>query len=480
MDENENKRESADKREGDDFWRDFLGDEVDLSVFRDGEVPGRDDDETNEPPARRDRYTYGVTRGGANPEPVPETDDEPDEDVKPYSPPRKAARNELPAETDAQGKGKSADGEDFKINFDFDKEYTDAPDHDSPLRRRRNKRTGCLGGVLYGVFIICVALLLGSLAMLAVTDVLGLGEQDSVVQITIPRDFTVDEVIDMLADTGLIKYKTLFSLYLDISKDSKKIVSGTYALNTNFDYRALVNGMGGTLRTRVQLDVTIPEGFTLAQIFKLFEEKRVCYADELWDAATNYDFDYAFLSDAPLGERHRLEGYLFPDTYTFYLGDSPTRAIGKMLSNFNTKFNEARQEKLKASGRSLRDIVIVASMIEREAGSDTDRPLIASVIYNRLANADFPRLEIDATIFYVIAETGESFTTSLDSPYNTYRVTGLPAGPISNPGTKSIDAALSPDTTEFYYYALGKEGSHRFFTTYAEQQEFVHSDEYGG
>jgi len=120
-------------------------------------------------------------------------------------------------------------------------------------------------------------------------------------------------------------------------------------------------------------------------------------------------------------------------------------------------------------------------MIEREAGDDEERPRIAAVLYNRLNNPnDYPHLEIDATIHYAIAGTGRQFSIELDDPYNTYICEGLPPGPIANPGMASIRAALYPDSTNEYFYALNKEGTHNFFRTYNEHQRFVQSDDYGG
>ena len=209
--------------------------------------------------------------------------------------------------------------EDFNVNFDFEGEYRDVPDN-RPLRPRREKRTGCLGGIVYAVFFICVSLLLASLLWLAATDVLGLGNEDELVQVTIPENFTIDDIARILREKGLIKYEFLFKLYADFSNvmEDKKITGGhTYEINKNYDYRALVNGMNIRGGKRVEVDVVIPEGYTLKQIFKLLEANNVCTEEELWDAATNEDFKYDFLDPATLRDRYRLEGFLFPDTYGF-------------------------------------------------------------------------------------------------------------------------------------------------------------------
>ncbi|MDR0490480.1 MAG: endolytic transglycosylase MltG [Oscillospiraceae bacterium] len=371
------------------------------------------------------------------------------------------------------------DRSDFKVKFDFESKYRNVPE-DRPLRLRREKRTGCVGGLLYSAFVICVSLLLASLAWIAAVDVLGFGAADEEINLTVPKEFAIGDITDMLYDAGLIKYKFLFNLYAGFSSAEEKITAGTYVLNKNFDYRALVHGMTARGGARVERQVTIPEGYTLAQIFTLLEDKNICAEDELWKTASRYDFKYDFLDKSTLGNRLRLEGFLFPNTYNFYENSTPEQAIQKMLSEFNKKFTQQYIEHAEEIGYSIYDIVTIASMIEREAGSDEERPRIAAVIYNRLKSSDFPMLEIDATIFYAIAGTGKPFSIEIDSPYNSYKNKGLPPGPIANPGLESIRAALYPESTNEYYYALNKSGTHEFFRTLEQQQAFVRSSDYAG
>lgn len=479
--------------ENQEYWRELLGDDYNeelMKILQSNSEP----DTPEEPPI------FG-SAGGGRPEEPEEEDEEPRfydyspeppaQDAPPAAPPFPAAAGRDKAAPARRNRG--ADGgssnrpsedkdDDFDVTFDFDGEYRDVPDN-RPLRHRREKRTGCLGGVLYAVFIICICLLLASLLWLAATDVLGLGNEDEKVQVTVPEDFTIDGIADMLYEKGLIKYKFLFKMYADFShvEEKKRIAPGTYELNKNYDYRALVGGMSAQSGKKVEVTVTIPEGYTMKQIFHLFEANKICTEKELWETAKNYDFEYDFLDKETLGEKYRLEGYLFPDTYTFYVGDKPTRAITKMLNNFKAKFKPEYVERAKELGYSVREIVIIASLIEKEAGNDDERDLIASVIYNRLKSKKYPRLEIDATIYYAIAETGGEFSTDLDSPFNTYKTEGLPPGPIANPGVASIRAALYPETTKYYFYALNKDKkSHSFFKDYESHSAFVRSDEYGG
>jgi len=369
--------------------------------------------------------------------------------------------------------------ENTKLKYDFEKNYKDIRES-GPLRPRREKRTGIIGGILYAAFVLCVSLVLGSLIWMATADVLGFASADEQVNVTIQTGFAMDDIIDMIYDAQLIKYKSLFRIYAEYSKAEEKITAGSYVLNKNLDYRSIVYAMTARGGARREQTVPIPEGFSLADIFARLEEYEICTADELWEAAANHDFKYSFLDRSTLGQKNRLEGFLFPDTYNFYVDSSAESVITKLLNEFKNKFTETYLERADFLGYTISEITTIASMIEREAGNDDERPRIAAVIYNRLNSSDFPRLQIDATIRYAIAGTGIPFSTEFDSPYNTYMYDGLPPGPIANPGIASIRAALYPDSTNEYFYALSKTGTHEFFRTLREHEAFVASDEYDG
>lgn len=428
-------------------------------------------------------------------------------------PQKPTVQNSPPTDAPLPDDASETGPQDFQVDFDFDGEYKDMP-VEKPLAPRREKRTGCVGGLLYGVFIICISLIAASLLWMAAVDVLALGRGDSEVIVTLPDsafhngtvDVTdesgnttqkeaqiadIDEIAQIMYDNGLIKYRGLFKLFCKFSHADTKVGPGTYTLNTKYDYRALITGTTPGSGQFVEVLVTIPEGYTLKQIFAHLEEEQVCTADELWDAAANHAFegDYSFLSDIPAaGDQYRLEGFLFPDTYYFYMDDDPVRVIEKFLDNFETKFGQLYIDRAAEMGYSIRDIITIASMIEREASSyEGERDNIASVIYNRINSSSFPCLQIDATIIYGMARNGDedlALSTNYDSPYNTYQHEGLPPGPISNPGEASIRGALYPESTSYYYYALHKgDGTstwHEFFSSYDAFERFVNSDDYGG
>jgi UPF0755 protein len=351
------------------------------------------------------------------------------------------------------------------------------------VKVQRRQKTGCFGAILFFAFIVGISTLLAVLGWMAAKDVLALGKEDVTAIVEVENGDKVADIAEKLHDAGLIEYPFLFRLYGSFAHvdEDNKISAGSFELNSTMDYRALVTAMNSYSDNRIVVTVTIPEGFELTRIVDLLVENGVADEDDLWDTLANYNFEYSFLEDIPLGDKNRLEGYLFPDTYDFYLNENTVTAINKMLSNFNSKFTEEMRNTAAEKGMTIREVLTVASMIEREAAGDEERSTIASVIYNRLNSSDFQYLQIDATVQYAIGERKEVLTEEdlqVDSPYNTYKYPGLPAGPIASPGAKSIAAALNPASTDYYYYALGSDGVHHFFKTYEEHLNFINSEEF--
>lgn len=387
-------------------------------------------------------------------------------------------------------------------DYDEDDEPLEERDF-RPIRRRRDGKIGCLGGMMYFAFVVSLSIILACLGWMAASDVLALNKPLENGTVTLPQSiFTekeievenddgttttktvmsadMDYVADALKSAGLIEYKSLFKLFCKVVDADIKIDPGTYELNTKCDYNALVLRMQTASASMVATTVMFPEGYTMQEIFEKLEEEGICTVEELMDAAANYSYNYSFLDWTEPGDASRLEGYLFPDTYEFYQGMQASSAINKFLLNFHGKLTADMYTQAENLGISLHEAVIVASMIEAEAGSNDERSLIASVIYNRL-EAGMP-LQIDATVMYALGEHKEQLTAEdlqVDSPYNTYVNTGLPAGPICNPGLASINAALNPSNTNYLYYALDKEtGTHQFFTNYSEFEAFIATQDY--
>lgn len=351
-------------------------------------------------------------------------------------------------------------------------------------RRRRSAGARVAGAFLYALVVIGLSAVLATLGWVWACDLLGLNKEFASTVVTIAEDTDFNEVVDQLEEEGLIQYKFLFKLYAAFSHAEEKIVPGKYELTTEMDYHALVSSMGSTSTTRQEVDITIPEGYTIDQVFDLLEERGVTSVEKLEDMAANWDYAFDWLRGIPLGDYHRLEGYLFPDTYKFQMGENPKYVINKMLVNFDSKMDEYMAQYTGEEAQySLHDIVIIASMIEKETDGTNneernDYKSIASVIYNRLENPAAETvgyLQIDATLVYL---NGGKMPTLADreinSPYNTYMYQGLPAGPISNPGMTSLLAAMNPDSTNYYFYVLNPETKqHEYSRTYAEHDALV-------
>lgn len=360
-------------------------------------------------------------------------------------------------------------------------------------RPKRQKGEGLFGipnilvTIVWLALIVIIGVTAGRMLWICAADVLAFDREDKPVTLTIYEADTMDDIIDKLYDNGLIRYKSLFKLYADISDAEEDIKPGIYDLNARYDYHALVNFMTPS-SSRSVVKVTIPEGYTCSQIFSLLEENRVCTAVDAAVYAANGELDdYWFLEGVERGTENCLEGYLFPDTYEFYKNSTPREALEKMLDNFDYRFDEDLRAKIDAlnanvtgGGYSVREVTIVASLIEKESAAPAESAKIAGVIYNRLFNwGGTPAyLNIDAAIVYAL--DGKTDLTredlKVDSPYNTYTNIGLTPGPISNPGLSSLKAALNPDSHNYYYYVLNPStGMHTFSTTYEEHTAYVNA-----
>ena len=424
--------------------------------------------------------------------------DERDAASAPYTPPRPRPRREPIKAVD-----KLLIDEDANKRSNYTGDDLSERDY-RPVRQSHEYRSGCLGGLMYFAFVLCVSVVLACLAWMAASDALALNKDTFTAVVSLPTDIfdyetvdtfdesgnktgtkrvtyaDIDYIADELKSAGLIEYKWLFEFFCRISHADTKVDPGEYELSSSFDYRALIKNMQVGSGATVTISVTIPEGFTMHQIFKRLEENKVCSYEDLMDAAANYSYNYEFLNGIAEGDATRLEGFLFPDTYEFYVGMQASSAINKLLENFNYKITDEMIAQMNTMGLDIRTVVNMASLIEREAANDNERGLIASVIYNRLA-VGMP-LGIDASILYIHQDhegspTGEMLAE--ESPYNTRLNVGLPPTPIANPGLASIQAVLAPETTNYYYYALDTAtGQHRFFTNSGEFDAFVATQNY--
>ena len=353
---------------------------------------------------------------------------------------------------------------------------------------KKKKRRRRINPFLYILFVLVTSAMLAGGGWLLANDLCSFNKEpvETVIQVTSEDD--LGTIASKLHEAGLVEYPWFFKFFGKIDKADEKIGIGTYTLNSDMDYLAMITAMrnvSGNLNADT-VRVTIPEGYTVAQVLELLAEKGVNTHEALLEAAKTADFSYDFIDNSS-EELSRLEGYLFPDTYDFYLNEKPSSAINRLLQNFDRKMTAEHMAVVEESKYSLKQIMIIASLIEKETDG-TDQDKIASVIYNRLdgpgdKGGTYGMLQVDAALLYALPDHEGGITNSdkqTDSRYNLYKYAGLPPTPIANPGLASIEAALYPATTDYYYYALGKDGRHVFSTTLSEHNNFLNSSNYVG
>lgn len=309
-------------------------------------------------------------------------------------------------------------------------------------------------------------------------DVLAFITENRAVTITIDADDTVDDVAGKLKDTGLIKYDWLFSYVAKFEGSTGPYQEGEHTLNDNMNYMQLLSEIEVQPVARETVWVTFTEGMTVDQMADLLEENGVCDADDFREevmsgADYGYDFEQEMSTSSDI--YYPLEGYLFPDTYEFYTNETPANVITRMLQNFQNKIDTV-QDQMAEMGLTQHQTITLASIIQSEASGDpANMALVSSVYWNRLNDPEnFPMLQSDPTRNYAnstILMTGQSSTYQQKAAaYDTYQCTGLPAGPICNPGMDAILAALSPETTAYYYFISDSDGNFYFAET-LEQHE---------
>ncbi len=352
------------------------------------------------------------------------------------------------------------------------------------------------------VLIIAIGVSLGRVLWVCCADVMAFGKDAQKVTITITENDDIESISKKLGQANLVRYPGLFKFFAEITGKDEDISTGTFTLNAQLDYNAMINAMTYYGASREVVDIMFPEGANCAQIFKLLEEKKVCTVAELEEYAANGELkDYWFLEGVPRGDKYCLEGYMAPDTYKFYTDDEPRRVIEKFLNEFEDRFTDimkedfaAMQERYAALLRNngfsesyisentltLHQAVTLASVIQKEAASNSECYDISSAFYNRLANVDILSLGADATVYYALGDyfgeieelTAEHL--AVDNPYNTRKYKGIPPGPICNMGVHALYAALEPNDTDYHYFVYDPElSAHRFAVTYSEHMDNI-------
>lgn len=297
-------------------------------------------------------------------------------------------------------------------------------------------------------------------------------EKDILVEI--PNGATLTKVSSILEENKLIKNKVLFKVVSKFKEDNNGVKAGKYLLSQKYSNSEILDILISGKTYNDGIKVTIPEGSTYKEVIKYLTNKKIGKVEVYEELINNpkefYD-KYKFLDEKDITT---LEGFLYPDTYYFEKDMSEKDVISAMLKRFSEVYTPELKEKQKKMGLTLQQVINMASIIEKEAVKDVDRPKIAGVFYNRL-EIGMP-LQSDATIQYIFDERKHIVSYSdlkIDSPYNSYLNKGLPPTPIANPGIKSIEAALEPEDNDYLYFVATVDGGNNYSKTYDEHLKYV-------
>ena len=334
-----------------------------------------------------------------------------------------------------------------------------AQEHAQEEKMKKKNRSLLFRAVL--AVILVAAVMFGGYVFV---DVMPKKTEGSVV-ITIPKGAGTATIAKELKNQRLIHSELSYKVASRLFGMDKKYNYGKFEIQKSSGYAQIFKTLSAPGNVIESVRVTIPEGYEIYRVAEILEQKGLIDKDKFYYLIDNGNFDYDFVSEIPERES-RLEGYLFPDTYEFVPNDE-YGIINEMLNRFE-EFYLKYKTQIDSSDYSMDEIITLASIIEREAGS-ADKYLVSSVFHNRLKSTQYPYLQSFATFQYVLKERKPVLSfddTKIDSPYNTYINKGLPVGPIASPGEAAIEAALNPAATNYYFFVMGSDGKHHFSTTF--------------
>lgn len=392
------------------------------------------------------------------------------------------------------------------VNSDIPQDEDDYPPAENPVRRRKKKHkkkrinhTRTMGQIFLGVLLSVGALALGVMAAINVVggmrDITGLSKAHKETAFEITSSMGVEEIVDNLHDAGIVDMPSLMKTYIKLTKQESGFLDGIYTLSSNMSYNDLLKILKTEKEYTEEVTVMIREGLTAAEIGELLEKNYVCRAEDFEacykEKLNKYDFEEG-LSANP-NRLNMLEGYIFPDTYNFYVIDDmkkypnfdtkkyAERAADTMFKHFQTQITRSMRSRMAELGMTLDETIILASLIQWEGTNADNMAMVSSVFHNRLNDPEtYPQLQSDTTYTY-IDEVIKPKTNStnfekiqmITDAYDTYKCEGLPAGAICNPGMEAINAALYPADTEYYYFVASKAGEFYYARTAEGHDENV-------
>ena len=354
---------------------------------------------------------------------------------------------------------------------------------EKPAKKKRKKKKkvrfngSIFGGIILVTVILTVSMVLAVSGIALGMEYYGIGKSDNMISFNIPEGADNEEIADLLLENDIIKNKRLFMFAIRwVSPDT--IYPGDITLQPAMGYQKIIEEMETQRELYETVTITFTEGEYLIDIAQKLEDNGVCNANDFmfnFNKDQGYDFE-SYLTDID-NVLYDREGYFFPDTYEFYVNDTPFNITKILREHYNSKITSSMYSKMNQMGLTLNQTITLASIVQLEAASVEEMPRIASVFLNRLHDPDtFPRMETDTTYRYINdvirknAGSDESVQHYIEY-YDSYAMTGLPAGPICNPGLDAINAVLNPAKTDYYYFCNDLTTGETFYAATLEEHE---------
>ena len=389
---------------------------------------------------------------------------------------KKAAENtDSPESTDRS----EVDGSEISDDDEFEDEPEEKRQPKPKKKKRKKKGNGRLiFGLIMTAIIVAVAVFCAAFVLKFARDFVGIGKSSVEVVVEIPMNSGTADIADILADEGIIDSTYFFRFYSRVKGSDGTFVAGSHVLSPDMSYENIVHELQqGAVDTRESVDITFPEGIDLLDAAQKLEENNVCSASDFIREFNNssFGFDFEKLVKVSAMKFYKMEGYLFPDTYTFYVEEDPKIVCKKIYRNFETRITLDIYARMDDLGLEFEEMLTMASMVQAEASSVYDMKRVASVFRNRLADPDnYPLLQSDPTRKYVeevIKPNIEFPSKEMFKAYNTYEGAGLPPGPICNPGLDAINAVLYPADTDYYYFCANVDTGEVYYARTNEEHE---------
>ena len=349
-------------------------------------------------------------------------------------------------------------------------------------RKKKGGKSHWVRSIVLVVIMLVISGLLASFILFGLNDIYAVAKPSRVISVEVPKGAHSAEISDLLGKNGVVDLPWLFRLVTKLRDDSTEFQYGTYTLNSNIDYDTIIetlkkNPNPGEGEGIVRL--TFPEGQTLDAYAALLEKEGVCSAQEFLDAINlkvySLPMEEHLLDVDTSLKYYRMEGYAFPDTYDFYKNENPESVARKFLANLDSKLTDPMYGQMDQQGLTLDETIALASIVQAEAGSQEDMPIIASVLLNRIkSQGAYPKLQSDPTTKYAnelqikLSEQNKPYEEVVKA-YDTYQGDGIPPGAICNPGLDAINAVLNPASTNYYYFCANTVTKECFYATTLEE-----------